>query len=551
MPTVTVSSVLTSDDSSFPYNRRVLADTDEVAAGTALLSAILASSPGEVVAVDPGTYRVNGAGAFDDNNLTIAALGGAGKAPVKITGAVILTGFTQEGVRWYKSHTFQPKDTLMRDGTYSVCELSAVDGSNTCWNRDQVWIDDSRMYQTSSLANGDAGVGNRFYIDRTLNRVYIWTNPSGRTIEIDKTPYFVNDSTANDLTFRRITFEKFASPLQRSGVSVRGNGWEFDNCVFQNMHGSGLHHTNVTDLRVHDCSFLSNGQIGATVAGQTSGTTYSNIVFEYCSFISNNMEDFYIGDWEAGAFKTTSKSGGIVRYCTFSDNRGLDLWADFAEQWVFEHNTSTDAWGQAIRIEVSKNCIVRNNTIVHSGHNIGDHYRASHTNWSTVMDTCGISISESQYVECYNNTVDSTSLNGIIVNVRSRATTHHVFVHDNTSTQRQAPIPTGDTGTSTFGTMIAGGINMSGTTETAASIFANPVTWSMPAVGPSSGSGVSASQSVQVSGNHYRIGSLTTTPRFVWRNGASGTGTTYMAATSGAGNNYTALNPNDATDILV
>lgn len=169
--------------------------------------------------------------------------------------------------------------------------------------------------------------------------------------------------------------------------------------------------------------------------------------------------------------------------------------------------------------------------IVRSGSNIGQHYRVSHTNWSTVMDTCAISVSESQFVEVYECTVDDPSLNGIIINIRARQDTMRVFVHHNTITQRQAPVPTGAVGTSTFGTMIAGGILMQSAPAAASTYFANPVTWAMPG-----GSGVQATQNVQVSNNQYFVGDLSTTPRFVWRNGAAGANTTYHTA-----NAYTTL----------
>lgn len=547
MPKITASQrFVGAEDGTFPYDVLVTANVDPVVAGAALVSAINAAASGAVIAVEPGNYKVATTPTYKANQL-VAAYGGAGKAPVVVDGSAVLSSWTADGgTRWYSTTTFQARDSTMRDGTYSVCEDTAVTGTNLCWDRDQVWIDGDRMTRMATLAAGNSGSGDRFFTDRSTNRVYVWTDPTSRVIEINRNPYFVNDSAVSGVTFRRLTIERFASPLQRAGVSITGSGWNFLSCIFQNNHASGLHWANVTSCHVDDCEFLFNGQIGMTVGSTSSGLTYSNNLIENSHFEGNNQEDFYIGDWEAGGFKTSSVSGGIVRNCTFEDNKGLDLWVDFGGQWVFENNQSDNAFGQAIRIEVAKNCIVRNNTIVGSGSNIGAHYRASHTNWSTVFDTCAISLSESQFVECYNNTVIDPSLNGVIVNIRGRQDTHHVFSHHNVIEQRQTPVPTGDVGTSTFGTMIAGGAVMLSAPSPADTYFNNPVTWSMPAVGPSAGSGISATQSVQVSANTYRVGNLSTTARFVWRNGAAGAGTTYMTA-----NTYITRNPADTTDVAV
>jgi len=541
VPTIrAVRSFGVADAGTFPYDKFVSYNTDEVAGGAALVSAITSASAGDVIAVAPGRYKVATTPTWK-TGVTLAAYGGAGFAPVIIDGSIKLTSWTFASGRYYASATFWPRDSTMRDGTYSVCEVSAVDGTNLCWDRDQVWLNGARMIRVASLAAGDAGVGNRFFCDRTSSRVYIWNDPAGQTIEINRAAYFVQDANVNDVTFRRITVERFASPLQRSGVSVAGDNWEFDRCIFQNNHASGLHAANVENLHVHDCQFLYNGQMGMTVAGQSSGTVYSNNIIEYSDFIGNNQEDFYIGDWEAGAFKTTSESGGIVRHCTFLDNKGLDMWVDFGSQWTFEYNTSNNAWGQAVRLEVANNCIVRYNTISGSGYDIGPHYRAAHSNWNTVFDTCAVSISECQYAEVYGNTVDTSCKNGIIVIVRTRQTTHHIFVHDNTVTQRQAPIRTG-VSLGTTGTMVAAGVAMLSSSQPASEIFDNAVSWSMPG-----GSGETATEMVSVRDNIYYVGDLNTTARFTHINGA-GTGTTYMTANAYGGGTK---NPQDAGAIAV
>ncbi|HET7739991.1 MAG TPA: right-handed parallel beta-helix repeat-containing protein, partial [Mycobacterium sp.] len=503
-----------------------------------------------------GVYRI------PTNTVPVAntTILGASEGVTCLDGSVVKTGWTNDGSgHWYTSHTFQSRDSTMRDGTYSVCERTAVpniilaDGTqtanpnqfNTCWDRDQVWWDDTRCLMVGSLAAGDTiGTGNRAFLDRTNSRLYLWADPTAHLVEIDSTPYWLNSASASGVTLDGLTIRRFASPLQRGAASITGNNWTIRNCIFRDNHAVGLLTQNVTGLTVDSCKFLFNGQLGMSVPSQSSGTTPSGNVIKNSRFEGNNQEDFYIGDWEAGGFKTSSLSGGLVQNCQFFDNKGLDLWVDFGARWVFDGNYCDGAYGQAIRIEVATNCIVRNNIITSSGYDIGPHYRTSHANWNSVMDTCAISVSESQYVEVNNNQVIGHNLNGIIMNIRGRQDTHHVFIHDNYVEQLQAPIRTG-TSTSTTGTMVAAGINVSGAPSAASTYFNVAEVWSMPAVGAYSGSGISTTYRNEVSNNTYLISDNTSTFRFVWLNDAA-TGTTYRT-----GSTYTTKNSIDATAISV
>lgn len=517
-------------------------------------SVIGGMTSGQVAYCNPGVYRIP-TNTVPVSNTTII---GASEGGTVFDGSVVKSTWVADGSgRWYATHTFQTRDSLMRDGTRSVCELSAVstitnaDGTttanpnnfNTCWDRDQVWRDDARVLLVGSLAVGDAlGAGTHAFLDRTNGRIYTWADPSGHLMEIDSTPYWLNSAAANNVTLDGITFRRFASPIQRGALSITGTGWNIRNCIFRDNHAVGLLLTDPFSSTVDSCQFLDNGALGMAVNG--SSTTPSGFVLSNSLFRGNNKEDFYIGDWEAGGFKTSSDSGGLVQNCQFFDNKGLDLWVDFGSRWVFDGNYLDGAYGQSIRIEVATNCIVRNNTITGSGYDIGGHYRTAHSNWNTVMDTAAISISECQYVECYNNKVVGHNLNGIIVNIRGRQDTQHVFVHDNHVEQLQAPVRTG-VSTSTTGTMVAAGMNMSGAPNPASSYFNVAEVWSMPAVGAYSGSGISTTYRNEVSNNSYLISDNSTTFRFVWLNDA-GTGTTYRT-----GATYATKNTLDASAISV
>lgn len=528
-----------------------------IAVGDDLVSEIAAAPAGSSIYLGPGLFRV-GANFVPKNSQTLIGTPGA----TIIDGSVQKTSasFVSDGSgRYYIGHTFQPRDSLMRDSNFSVAENSSLPGTgatgatskgatafNSAWDRDQAWWDGVRMTPVVTLAAGDAATGNRYYIDRANNRLYVWNNPVGHIVEIDSTPYAINNPAATGVEIRGITFRRFASPLQRGAVSINNvAGWEFNDCTFVGNHAIGLYGSQVQDLWTHDCTFDSNGQLGMGIGTNSSGTTWANQLIEDNVFTANNQEDFYIGDWEAGGFKTTSKSGGMVRNNTFTDNRGLDMWVDFGSQWVFDGNSSSRAWGQAIRIEVASYCIVRNNTIDSSGINTGAHYKAAHqypASQNAPADTCAISISESSYVEVTGNTVADPSLNGIVVNVRGRTNasasgSDHVHVFGNTVTQRQTPIYVDSTNTSTVGTMIAGGVNLVGAPQ-ALSYYTTANSWTMPAVGPYASSGVPATRLVDVHANHYRVGDLTTTRRFAYGKGV------YQTA-----NSYAASNPTDATDV--
>lgn len=525
--------------------------TVTVNSGDDLATKINFAAEGARIQINAGTYRVTTA----ITPKTGQRIYGSGA--VVIDGSANKTSWTSDGFgRWYSSHTFQTRDSIMRDGSYSVCELTSLAGTgasggsgasahNSCWDRDQAWWDGARMKNMVSLGAGDLGSGNRFYIDRSNNRLYVWNNPAGHTVEVSATPHFVNGGgTANDVHINGVTIQKFASPAQKGAITLTNvSGWEIGGNVIQFNHAHGIFNANGSNIWVHHNMIYQNGQLGMGV-GTTSGpTTYSGSLIEYNTFQENNQEDFYIGDWEAGGFKASSKSGGLVRYNTFKDNKGLDMWVDFGSNWVFDNNTSDGAFGQAIRLEVATNCIVKNNRITRSGVDIGAHYKASHTNWATVMDTAAISISECQVVEVFGNTITDPNLNGIIVNIRGRKETDRVAVHSNYVEQKQAAIPTGAAGTSTVGTMIAAGINMSGAPSAASVYFDTALTWTMPNVGVTAGSGKTHTKKVVVSANTYDVGAdKTTAKRFVWKN-SGGTGTTYYSHDA-----YVALNTTDGKD---
>jgi hypothetical protein len=526
--------------------------------GDNIASKLNALPAGDIAYIYPGQYRMDAAWVPKAGQ---TVLGSAGSAV--IDGAQVVTGWVSDGNgRWYVSRTFLPRDSKMHSATYSVCDTSAVDGTNLCWDRDTFWVDGVRSKRVASLAAGDAATGDRYFTDRGTNRIYIWTNPGTRLHEIDVTPYFTQSASASGVTLDGITIQRFAPPVQRGMLDIAGHNWTVKNCVIQNSHALGMFTSQVTGLTVQDTQFLYNGALGLGMGTASSGQTYSNNVIERCLFEGNNTEDFYIGDWEAGGFKTTAHSGGIVRNCTFRSNKGLDLWVDFGRRWLFENNTSDRAGAQAIRIECGQYCVVRGNTITNSMQNIGDHYRATHSNWYTIYDTCSISISESSYVECYGNTVAGTgNTNGILILVRGRTTTHptspgpsvegtdHVWVHDNNITMTQAPVFATSAQNSTTGNGIAAGMGYLFTTGrgmlAASGYFGVAETWTFPTIGPWTGSGLSASQRQQVSGNAYTLNNAGTTPRFAWVNDA-GTGIAYRTK-----NSYATKNPTDTTNVTI
>lgn len=512
--------------------------------GDDLATKINALGAGQSVLIRPGKYRITSKLVPKTGQTWHMSIGG--ETIISGSQAFINANWTAETGRWYASATFSTRDSTMRDSTHSVCDITSIDGTNLCWDREQVYYNGQRMKRVALLGAGDAYGAGSFFTDRSTNRVYVWSNPIDNLVEMCKTDYVVNSSVP-DVTWYGGTIEHFASPIQMGALVIdTASGWKVIGTKFQNNHMAGVHTTNATNYLFQYCSFIDNGQMGFTDHGTSGIFTFSNNIIDSCVFSGNNREDFYIGDWEAGGFKSSSDRGGIVKNCTFTDDRGLALWVDFGSNWVFDNNTINSPWAQAIRIEVAFNCIVRFNDITNSGHNIGDLYRHIHqapSTWYAPADTCAIGISESSYVEVYGNSVSDPCLNGIVVLCRGRTTASasggdHIFVHDNDVEQRQAPINVDSNQNTTNGTMIAGGLLLAGAPQSLAYYTAS-ATWSMPNVGPYSGSGKTANRLIDVRENSYKVGSMST-KRFAWGSYTYVTGTTYSSS-----------NPTDAGSIVL
>ena len=324
--------------------------------------ALSAAPGGATIVFRGGTYR-------NVNSLNVSKklmLQAYPHEKVWLKGSVTVTGWVADGKTWRKdgwNYSF-PRQV----GNKFIDPKYPLAG-----HRDMVYINGTSLKQVSSLAKVVPGT---FYVDSGGNRLYIGTNPRGKTVE----------STA----------KKEALNIQKSGTVVRGLGFahyadqgmrvwapsvklEKNAFVWNGVEGvrfGGL----CSDAIVRGNSFSYNGRKGL------SGSHPHRMQLEGNTISYNNIEHFAL-TWDAAGVKVI-KADGLV-------------WRNN----LVEHNFSNGMWVD----ESSTNATIVNN-ISRYNSNIGIFFEISHkaiiaANVANNNKLAGIMVSNSSSARVYNNTL--------------------------------------------------------------------------------------------------------------------------------------------------
>lgn len=142
-----------------------------------------------------------------------------------------------------------------------------------------------------------------------------------------------------------LTFRRARDTYQGSMVTLRGEGHEIRNCLFEySSAGSGLG-VQSRRCRIHDCTFRANGQFGFTLAG-VENILENNLVE------GNDLAGYK--EWGTGGTKIVG-NGCIVRHNRFIGNLGgVAIWLDCGPcDNVIEGNYVSGNFGEGIRSEIS------------------------------------------------------------------------------------------------------------------------------------------------------------------------------------------------------
>jgi hypothetical protein len=325
-----------------------------------------------------------------------------------LSGARLLTGWQQAGSAWYVTGQTQQGSPI--GFTAGVCMPDAV----RCLHPEDLFFDNEALFHTDSLAKGGPG---KWFFDYDADRIYVWDNPAGRTVETSVTPRAFGGHAAS-VRIANLIVEKYASPASQAAIEG-GAAWTIEDTEVRWNHGIGIRITNERRLlrnRVHH-----NGQLGIGGSSQNGLVDGNEIAY-------NNTRGFD-SNWEGGGAKFTFSDGLIIRNNFAHHNTGAGLWTDIDNiNIVFEYNRCEDNTQSGITHEVGYKAIIRHNTLRRNG---------TTKPWPYWVDGSGIFVSSSRDVEVYGNTLEDNwqGISGLDEDRgsgnRGAYTLTNFYVHDN------------------------------------------------------------------------------------------------------------------------
>lgn len=348
--------------------------------------AVSAAPSGATVVLRAGTYSQSVTIPVG-KRLTLQAYPGEA---VWFDGSRVVTGWTADGAAWRVSGWTAQFD---HSPTYTA---GAPDNTGANWSflnpahpmaayPDQVFVDGVAQRQVGSRA---AVVPGTFYVDDAGDRLYLGTNPSGRSVRASVLRTALTVRGAGSVV-RGIGVQRYATPVPEKGavlatapdvtlenVVVRDNATQG---VFAGGRGAGVRVTlrNVTVER--------NGLLGIE-------SSYADgLVLDGVRATGNNTERFNFAP-VSGGVKITRARGLTVTDSVFADNLGPGLWFDESvyDATVTGNDVLRNA-GNGISFEISSTGLIADNVVAGNGQTGLKINNASHMNiWNnTVVDNAG------------------------------------------------------------------------------------------------------------------------------------------------------------------
>lgn len=267
-------------------------------------------------------------------------------------GSVTIGTWEREG-NYYVASGHLPGIVFADQG---VCEIVTGPDANGCRVLEDVFNGGEKLERVMQLANLTTG---KVYSDYVANKIYIMDVPEG--VELALTRFFMS-SDVDEVRVTDLKVLQFASPSQQGALTISGEDWEVDNCLFAQNHSSGLHVTTADRVHVHHNTMEYNGQ-----AGMTHHRTVDSMI-EHNTFRGNNTNDYYRRDWESAGLKITYSQHVIVQFNKAEDNLGIGIWCDIDNKSIFIYdNLVRNNFSCGIRYEISFDGEIKRNTIEGNG----------------------------------------------------------------------------------------------------------------------------------------------------------------------------------------
>ncbi len=339
------------------------------------------------------------------NDVFVGETAGNGAHLSILSGAKVLTSFTQQGNLWVASGQTQ-QGVLTAYATPKCLEnpndrdfWTGHTNPNTdytgCIYPEDLFIDNVPLWQVTSL--GEVAPG-KWYFDYGADKIYFADNPAGHSVETSVTQYAFKQGGIN-VTIRDLIIEKYAVPAQAEAVAA-ADGWLVEDNEIRFNHGRGVLAS--TGTRLIDNKINYNGDLGVTGVGDGVLVQGNEIAY-------NNYAGYSV-NWEAGGAKfVTGATNLVFRNNNVHDNNGHGVWGDWIDTGnVFEDNQIRNNGAAGIFYEASFSAIIRNNVIEHNGFTYHE---------DSIYYGGGIRLMSSADVEIYGNTILNNRHGIIAINV--------------------------------------------------------------------------------------------------------------------------------------
>jgi len=277
------------------------------------------------------------------------------------SGAKVLAGWKQVTINSVSYWTTTGGMPLPSDSQNAVhCQHDYP----ACWYKQDLYFDNADYVHVASL--GRVGAGSWYYDfsgndGGVQNNVYLTDDPTGHVVELGARTYAFYSDKASGITVQNLIIEKYAHNLQDGAVMGQAPGWTVQQCEMRLNHGAGValrpngHDAQILNNVLHD-----NGQYGFDIGRVHNVTVANNTIY-------HNNVDHVNTDFGSGCCKIAG-ANITVTHNTVYNNLGMGLWSDaFANGVTYSNNTVYGNTGEGIRIEVSDNNTIINNTVYDNG----------------------------------------------------------------------------------------------------------------------------------------------------------------------------------------
>lgn len=368
-----------------------------------LARAVTAATTGKTIVLREGIYHEGNSNhtsatgiAVYKNNLTIQNYP---NEPVWFDGSSVQTGWTQSGSTWYISWTKQFDHS-------PTSTSGANDGTDPGWKwindnypcapfPEQVFIDGEPLTQVGSLGAVTAGT---FFVDGTMagnkiftpTRLYIGTNPSGKTVNVTDLHNFLNLGQGyTNLTIRGIGIRRYGNALPQYAVLRFDGNNNTTNSLLENVVIEDTAGISATSNQCHGNTFrhVTVRRAGYRALGgyRSDNLTFDKVLIEYA-----NTENFNSSP-DSGCIKVTQSQHVTLSNSILRDSKCKGMWFDMSVYdmnvynndflqlkdtcaffeisgtGICANNLFVDCPSEAIKVNNTDNMQVWNNTIVNCG----------------------------------------------------------------------------------------------------------------------------------------------------------------------------------------